>query len=137
MGRRMRGRALVIAEARCQISRMVLIVGLGILALMISSSIGMPASRELMIKLGTLIDMTRRANPELFATRVEPVNPFVGKKFLHKRIKGMLRVDLREFGELCQRLQRDARKLDGRAHVGLVPLAVYLAGLGLWYALKS
>lgn len=89
-----------------------------------------------MIKLGTLVDIARRTNPELFRSRIEPVNPFVGKAFKHNRVKPILHVDLTEFGEICQRLQREARKLDVKAHVGLLPIAAYLVGLGLWFALK-
>jgi hypothetical protein len=109
---------------------------LGLLAFSAAGALGLPASRELMIKLGTLVDMARRANPELFRSRLEPLNPFVGKQFKHNRIKGILRVDLTEFGEICQRLQREARKLDARAHVGLLPIAAYFVGLGLWFALR-
>jgi hypothetical protein len=109
---------------------------LGVLAFSVAGALGLPPSRELMIKLGTLVDIARRTNPELFRSRVEPINPFVGKQFKHKFVKPILHVDLTEFGEICQRLQREARKLDVKAHVGLLPIAAYLVGLGLWFALK-
>jgi hypothetical protein len=77
--------------------------------------------------------MARRADPERFRTQLEAVNPFVGNAFKHSRIKGILRSDLSGFGELCQRLQREARSLDRRAHMGAIPVLVYLVGLGIWY----
>jgi hypothetical protein len=103
---------------------------------MISGMLGMPVSRELMLKLGTLVDWTRRTNPELFQTKIEPINPFVGKSFKHSRIGKILKVDLSEFGEVCERLQREAKKLDNRAHVAMLPALVYLLGLGVWFALR-
>ncbi|HKU42891.1 MAG TPA: hypothetical protein VJR89_32250 [Polyangiales bacterium] len=93
-------------------------------------------SRDLMLKLGTLVDMTRRANPELFQARIEAINPFVGKKFKHHRIAPMLKADLSQFGEIPQRLQREAKALDRRAHVAMLPVVAYLACLGLWFALR-
>jgi hypothetical protein len=87
-----------------------------------------------MLKLGTLVDWTRRTNPELFREKIEPINPFVGKSFKHNRIGKVLKVDLSEFGEISQRLQREAKALDRRAHVAMVPALVYLVGLGVWFA---
>jgi hypothetical protein len=83
-----------------------------------------------------LVDMARRANPELFRSQLEPLSPVVGDTFKHNRIAKMLRADLSEFGEICQRLQREARQLDRRAHFGILPILVYLCGLGLWYAMR-
>jgi hypothetical protein len=116
---------------------MVVIVLLGLLAFYATSALMMPPSRDLMLKLGTLVDMTRRANPELFGRVIEPTNPFVGKSFRHNRIKGVLRADLSQFGEISQRLQFEARRLDRKVHLGLLPALAYLLGLGLWYALRS
>jgi len=93
----------------------------GVFAFGLSGALGMPVSRDLMLKLGTLVDMTRRANPELFQQSIEPINPFVGKKFKHQRIGRMLKADLSPFGEIPQRLQREAKALDRRAHVAMVP----------------
>ena len=94
-----------------------------------------------MIKLGTLLDWARRENPAAYAARLAPLTPFVGKggkTFKHSRLKGILRADLAEFGEVCQRLQREARKLDVKAHYGLIPIGVYLTGLAVWFfAIKS
>jgi hypothetical protein len=116
---------------------MSLILLLGLLAFGIAGAMTLPPSRELTLKLGTLVDMTRRANPQLFRSLIEPTNPFVGRAFKHNRIKGMLRADLSQFGEIPQRLQREARKLDKRAHIGALPAIAYLIGLGLWFALRS
>ena len=116
---------------------MLAIVLLGLFAFTVTFWLIMPPSRELMLKLGTLIDMTRRADSALFAAIVEPTNPFVGRAFKHNRIKGVLRVDLSQFGEIPQRLQREARRLDQKAHRGMLPALVYLAGLGVWYAIGS
>jgi len=115
-----------------------ILVVLGVIAAGWSTMLGAPPSRELMIKLGTLLDWARRQNPSLYASRLAPLSPFVGKTFKHNKLKGILRADLSEFGEVCQRLQRDARKLDVRAHYGLIPIGVYLTGLAVWFfALKS
>src|SRR5262249_52041861 len=114
---------------------MLIPIALGLFACWLSFMLIMPVSRELLIKLGTLVDMCRRANPERFVTALAPHNPFVGGKFIHRRITRVLKADLADFGELCQRLQREARKLDRRAHIGLWPIAVYALGLGTWLAL--
>jgi hypothetical protein len=111
-----------------------LITLFGIAAFMASGMLGMPVSRELMLKLGTLVDWTRRTNPELFREKIEPISPFVGKSFKHNRISKMLKVDLSQFGETCQKLQRDAKALDKRAHVAMIPALVYVLGLGVWFA---
>lgn len=111
---------------------------LGVIAAAWSTMLGAPPSRELMIKLGTLLDWARRENPAAYASRLAPISPFVGKTFKHSRLKGLLRADLAEFGEVCQRLQREARKLDVKAHYGLIPIGVYLTGLAVWFfAIKS
>jgi len=112
------------------------LVVLGLIAFVLAAMLGMPPSRELMIKLGTLLDWARRENPQLYEERLAPLSPFVGKKFKHSKLKGVLRADLTGFGEICQRLQREARKLDAKAHVGLVPIAVYLTGLIVWFSLR-
>ena len=110
-----------------------LVLGLGMVASWIAMALTMPASRELMIKLGTLTSWTQRTNTELYKQQVEPINPFVGKVFKHNRITGMLRADLSAFGPICQQLQLEARKLDRRAHVGMLPIVVYLVGVGAWW----
>jgi hypothetical protein len=96
--------------------------------------LGMPVSRELMLKLGTLVDWARRTNPELFRSQIEPISPFVGKQFKHSRLSKLLKADLSQFGEICQRLQREAKTLDKRAHVAMLPALAYLLGLGVWFA---
>lgn len=106
---------------------------LGVIAFALGGALSLPPSRELVIKLGTLVDMARRADGQRFAAQLEPVNPFVGTAFKHDRIKGILRADLSGFGEVCERLQREARQLDRRAHLGAIPVLAYLLGLGVWY----
>jgi hypothetical protein len=102
----------------------------------ITMSMTMPASRELVIKLGTLVSWTQRQNFELYRQKVEPINPFVGTAFKHNRITSMLRADLGGFGAACQQLQLEARKLDRRAHVGMLPVVAYALGVGAWWLLK-
>jgi hypothetical protein len=111
-------------------------IALGVLAGVLAWWLWLPPSRELVLKLGTLLDMARRANPELYAQRIEPLSPFAGKQFRFDRIKHLLRADLSEFGALCQRLQRDAKRLDTRAHYGVLPIAAYVLGLCCWFALR-
>jgi hypothetical protein len=93
----------------------------------------LPVSREIVLKLGALIDMAKRSNPELFAQRLEPVNPFVGQKFKHPRMGRVLKADLSEFGELCVRLQREVKKLDLKVHLRMLPAGLYGLGTGIWY----
>jgi hypothetical protein len=112
------------------------VVVLGVIAFALGGALSLPPSRELVIKLGTLVDMARRVQPERFATQLEAVNPFVGSAFKHNRIKGILRADLSGFGEVCERLQREARTLDRRAHLGAIPVLAYLAFVGVWYAVQ-
>jgi hypothetical protein len=114
---------------------MLVIAILGVLAFGSAAALGMPPSRELMIKLATLLEWASRQDPDLYARQIAPISPFVGKTFKHSRLKGILRADMSGFGEICLRLQHEARRLDARAHFGLIPIAVYLTGLGLWFAL--
>ena len=116
---------------------MSVIISLGVVVVMVTSALTMPPSRELMLKLGTLVDMARRANPELFRAQIEPINPFVGRAFKHHRVTGLLRADFSQFGEISQRLQREARRLDRKVHRGLIPGLVYLVAVGVWYVLRS
>lgn len=132
-----RSRTLLVQdEGECQIRRMTVSVVFGVVAFALAAFIGMPPSRELMLKLGTLLDWARRENPQLYAAQLEPISPFVGKSFKHARLKGILRADLTGFGEICQRLQREAKRLDVKAHYGLIPIAVYALGLAVWYAAR-
>jgi hypothetical protein len=105
---------------------------LGFLALLLSWGVIMPASRTLILKLGTLSDMARRARPELYRERLQEIDPHDGPKFRHNRVTRMLRADMSDFGEICQRLQQEARKLDRRVHLGLLPIAIYAIGLAAW-----
>src|SRR5262245_55117811 len=112
-----------------------LVIGLGMVASSLTSSITMPASRELMIKLGTLISWSQRQNPALFREKLEPINPFVGNqfKFVHKRLTSVLRTDFTEFGPICQQLHGECKKLDRRAHIGMIPVGIYVIGVGIWW----
>jgi hypothetical protein len=115
---------------------MVLRLVLGAVALIIAWMLWAPPSRELVIKLGTLLEWAQRTHPELYAARLAPLSPFVGKAYKPNKLMGVLRADMTEFGEVCVRLQREARKLDRKAHYAVIPIAVYLIGLGVWYALR-
>ena len=111
-----------------------IVLGLGVLAWLVSSALWVPPSRELVIKLGTLLDMARRANPELYASRLAPITPFVSPTvFKMGKIAKVLRADMSEFGEICQRLQRESKKLDRRAHVAMLPMLLYFIGVGVWW----
>ena len=109
------------------------IIGLGVVASYMTFKQAVPPSRDLVIKLGTLMDMAQRANPERYRSELAPISPFVGQKFLHNRIKGILRADLAAYGALVQRLQVDARRLDVKAHLGMIPVGTYVLLVGLWY----
>lgn len=108
----------------------------GVFAFGLSGMLGMPLSREIMLKLGTLNDWARRTNPELYRQKIEPITPFVGKSFKHNRIKKLLKADLSEFGEICQRIQRETKVLDKKAHYAMLPAVAYLLGLGIWFAVR-
>jgi len=105
----------------------------GLVAGMISYALALPPSRELVMKLGTLIDWAERSNPAAFAVMLQPISPFQGKKFVHARISRVLKCDLSEFGEICQRLQRESRKLDRKAHIGMIPFALYALSAAVWW----
>jgi hypothetical protein len=115
-----------------------MLIGGAFLAWLISSALWTPPARELVIKLGTLMDMARRANPELYAARLEPITPFVSPtSFKLQRVTKVLRADVSEFGVICQRLHREAKKLDRRAHYALAPMILYVLGVGAWWLLSS
>lgn len=137
------GRAVEIPSADCVVALrvydatmvIVVVVALGVVASVVSFLMVAPSSRDLVVKLGTLIDMTKEANPELYGERILPITPFVKGAFVHKRLTKILKADLSSFGELCLRLQRDARKLDRRAHIGMLPFGAYAIGAALWFFL--
>jgi hypothetical protein len=130
-----RTRRLSGASRGSKMARMLVLGMLGVVAGALSFAMIVPPSRELVIKLGTLMDMAERADGERFRASVAPITPFVDGRFEHKRLTRVLKADLSAFGELCQRLQREARTLDRRAHVGMLPFGVYLLGAALWLAL--
>jgi hypothetical protein len=109
---------------------------LGVLAMAIATWLWGGPAHELTIKLGTLMDWARRSNPELYASTLAPITPFVdAKKFAFANITKVLRADLSQFDEISQRLQREARRLDRRAHNSLIPIALYALGFGTWWFL--
>ena len=113
-----------------------IIPGLGLLSWMAASALWIPPSRELVIKLGTLLDWARRQNPDLYAQRLAPITPFVSPTvFKMNKVAPVLRADLADFGEICQRLQREAKKLDRKAHIALWPMVLYAVGLSVWWFL--
>jgi hypothetical protein len=111
---------------------------LGWAAMALGTKMWAEPARELAIKLGTLMDWARRTDPELYGAKLAPITPFIdAKKFSFARINKVLRADLSGFGEICLRLQREAKQLDRRAHYSIIPVAVYALGLAAWFLLKS
>ena len=117
-------------------ARMLVVLVLGAVATLISWAMIIPPSRELVIKLGTLIDMAERGNGELFREQLAPISPVVSGRFVHRNVTRVLKVDFTRYGEVCQRLHREASKLDRRAHIGMLPFGVYLLGAALWWVLR-
>jgi hypothetical protein len=112
-------------------------IAAGALTWMLASALWVPPARELIIKLGTLMDMARRANPELYAARLAPITPFVSPTvFKLQHVTKVLRADVSEFGVICQRLHAEAKRLDRRAHYSLIPVILYALGLGTWWYLS-
>lgn len=112
---------------------MMWIVLAGVLAGGWSAMLWAPLAREITIKLATLLDWARRENPSLYAAKLEPITPFVGKRFKANKVNGILKADFSQFGEICQRLQREAKKLDVKAHYAMIPFGVYVVGVAVWY----
>src|SRR5882672_3369036 len=104
---------------------MALVIVLGLVAGALSWGIIMPTSRVLILKLGTLSDMAKRAQPELYRERIADIDPHNGPKFVHKRVTRILRADFSAFGDMCVRLHADARRLDRRVHIGMLPFGLY------------
>lgn len=110
-----------------------LVMVLGLAAFGCSAWVIMPASSSLIATLRTLHEAARRASPELFRSAIEPLSPIQGGRFIHRQISAMLKADFAPFGADCQALQLEARRLDRRAHYGLIPLALFALGALLWY----
>lgn len=110
---------------------------LGWVAMAIGTRMWAEPARELAIKLGTLMDWARRNNPpELYASTLAPITPFIdAKKFSFANVTKVLRADLSQFDEISQRLQREAKKLDRKAHYSIIPVAIYAVGFGVWWFL--
>jgi hypothetical protein len=112
---------------------------LGILAVAAALKLWSEPARELIIKLGTMKDWARRENPELYARTLLPLSSSSGTKLSSgKRLTLTLRADLSGFGEIVQRLQREAKVLDRKAHIAMWPLASYAVVLaGWWFLLRG
>ena len=116
-----------------------MMVVLGILAVAAALKLWSEPARELIIKLGTMKDWARRENPELYARTLLPLSSSSGTKLSSgKRLTLTLRADLSGFGEIVQRLQREAKVLDRKAHIAMWPLGLYAVLLaGWWFLLRS
>jgi len=108
----------------------------GVLSFLLTAVLTVPPSRALITTLQDLITAAREANPELFGERLSAIDPFASGSFKHNRITPMLRADLSEFGQECLSLQKKARSLDRRAHIGMLPLVAFALGIGIWALLR-
>ena len=112
---------------------MIWIVLAGVVAGGWSFMLWAPLAREITIKLATLLEWAKRENATVYAAKLEPISPFRGKRFNANKVNGILKADFSEFGDVCQRLQREAKKLDVKAHYAMIPFGSYLVGLAVWY----
>lgn len=113
-------------------------VGLGVVAGVAAMALWIGPARELLIKLGTMKDWARREDAELYARTLLPISSEGNAKLSGgKRITLALRADLSGFGEIVQRLQREAKALDRKAHVAMWPLGVYLIALAGWWLARG
>jgi hypothetical protein len=113
-----------------------MVIVLGVVAVALAMKLWSEPARELIIKLGTLKDWARRENPELYAQVLAPLSSSSGTKVpAGKRLTLMLRADLSGFGEIVQRLQREAKVLDRKAHIAMWPLGLYAVGAAGWWLL--
>lgn len=115
-----------------------MVIVLGIVAVALAMKLWSEPARELIIKLGTLKDWARRENPELYAQVLQPLSSSSGTKVpAGKRLTLTLRADLSGFGEIVQRLQREAKVLDRKAHIAMWPLGAYAVVVaGWWFLLR-
>jgi hypothetical protein len=109
---------------------------LGVIAAAAALVMWMGPARELIIKLGTMKDWARRENPDLYAAVLQPISSSGGAKIpAGKRVTLALRADLSGFGEIVQRMQREAKVLDRKAHIAMWPLGAYAIVCALWWFL--
>jgi hypothetical protein len=114
--------------------RMWMMLGLGAVAATAAMAMWIGPARELIIKLGTLKDWARRENPELYARTLQPLSSSGGAKIsAGKKVTLTLRADLSGFGEHVQRMQREAKQLDRKAHIAMWPLGLYVVGVAGWW----
>jgi hypothetical protein len=108
---------------------------LGTAAALLSAVLWLPPSRELVRKLRELTRACESANPERFASQLASKHPFPDGRLKHNRIAFMLQVDLSTYGESCLALQQRARELDRSAHLAMLPLFLFVVGLGGYWLL--
>jgi hypothetical protein len=110
-----------------------MMIVLGIVAVAVAMKLWIEPARELIIKLGTMKDWARRENPELYARTLQPLSSSSGTKLsAGKRLTMTLRADLSGFGEIVQRLQREAKVLDRKAHIAMWPIGLYAVVFASW-----
>ena len=102
----------------------------GTAAALLSAALWTRPSRELVRKLRELTKACESANPERFVSQLGTKHPFPDGRFKHSRIAFMLKVDLSAYGERCVALQQRARELDRNAHLAMLPLFLFVVGLG-------
>ena len=113
-----------------------MMVALGFVAMMAALMMWIGPARELLIKLGTMKDWARRENAELYARTLGPISSSGNAKLSGgKRITLALRVDLSEFSPIVQGMQRDAKKLDRKAHLAMWPIGLWLVVFAGWWSL--
>jgi hypothetical protein len=113
-----------------------MMVVLGVVAAAAAMAMWSGPARELIIKLGTMKDWARRENPDLYAAVLAPISASGGAKIpAGKRVTLALRADLSGFGEIVQRMQREAKVLDRKAHIAMWPLVAYAIACALWWFL--
>lgn len=111
-------------------------VGLGAVAMAAAMMMWIGPARELVIKLGTMKDWARRENPELYARTLLPFSSAGGAKLsAGKRLTLTLRADVSGFGEIIQRMQREAKLLDRKAHIAMWPIGLYAVVFAGWWFL--
>lgn len=111
-----------------------MMLGLGLVAAVAAMAMWIGPARELIIKLGTMKDWARRENAELYARTLAPISSSSGAKISGgKRVTLALRADLSGFSPIVQGMQRDAKKLDRKAHIAMWPLGLYLVAVAVWW----
>jgi len=108
---------------------------LGTASALLAAALWLPPSRELVRTLRELTRACENGNPERFASQLASRHPFPDGRLKHHRVAFMLKVDLTSYGEACQALQARARELDRKAHLAMLPLFLFIVGLGGYWLL--